>query len=929
MMKKTLLTVSLILFAFFTLISAQDKGIVSGKIIDKSNGEGLPGAAIRVEGTTIGTVSDIEGNFQFSLAAGSHTLEISFISYQTGKIKVDVKSKETTNVSFTMEEAAGLELAAVIVTATVEKSTTTAMMIERKKAAQVSDGISADLIRKTPDRTTSDVLKRITGASIQDGKFAIIRGMNDRYNTGYLDGALLPSTESDRKAFAFDVVPANLLDNLVIIKSGTPDLVGDFGGGVIKINTKSIPERFTQNLNIGAQYNSITTFKDFTQYKTYGGEQFNIFGNERNLPALGDNDLRSQTAFPSSAEKTKLANASQGFNHDWGRTTSSAMPNMRFAYSMGMPINLKNGSKIGLILALNYSNTKRYSDVEVNSYDGDGPTAAYNDKAFLQNTSSGGILNLNYVSAKTQINFRNLLNLNTDNNTTLRTGIGNFNDNLKVQNSANNINYNRLYNGIVSLKQIIGERALLINASASYSDVRRKIPDYRIANYFSLPGEPFQLTTGDFFNSSTGRFSSDLTENLKSGTLELSKEFNASNIKTEVKVGGFIQSRNRSFYGRSFVYNGNLADAAIDPSVDLSLKNIGSSKLYLIEKTSNDLAYYDGKSDLKAYFLSIDQKFSEKLRAVYGVRYEDMDIKVTNPRVNSNVSAIKDGVWLPSINLTYSLNEKMNLRADYFASVNRPEFRELAPFSFYTFDKNAEIRGNNSLQVAKLNNFDLRYEYYPSGGQLISLGGFYKSIDKPIEFNVDIGQPTLIFYYGNEKSAKIYGLEFEIKKSFDFLGSSKFAKNTSIFANLSLIKSALDFTQGSSAIADRPLQGQSPYIVNMGIQYEDQESGWFGSAVMNRTGRRVAYVGADKKFFINRQDIYEAPRAVVDVQFGKNFKNFNIKLTLGDILHNDLIFYQDYNNDGVYTKDTGKDADLLMFKFNNGFTTNLSVSYNF
>lgn len=929
MMKKTLLTVSLILFSFFTLISAQDKGIVSGKIIDKSNGEGLPGAAIRVEGTTMGVVSDIEGNFQFSLEAGSHTLEISFISYQTGKIKVDVKSKETTNVSFTMEEAAGLELAAVIVTATVEKSTTTAMMIERKKAAQVSDGISADLIRKTPDRTTSDVLKRITGASIQDGKFAIIRGMNDRYNTGYLDGALLPSTESDRKAFAFDVVPANLLDNLVIIKSGTPDLVGDFGGGVIKINTKSIPDRFTQNLNIGAQYNSITTFKDFTRYKTYGGEQFNILGSERNLPTLGDNDLRIQSTSPTAAEKTKLANASQGFNHDWSRTTSSAVPNIRFAYSLGMPIKLANGSKMGLIVALNYSNTKRYSDVEVNSYDGDGPTAAFNDKAFLQNTTSGGILNLNYVGAKTQINFRNLLNLNTDNNTTLRTGLANINDELSVKNSANNINYNRLYNGIVSLKQIFGERALLLNASVSYSDVRRRIPDYRITNYASFPNSSFQLVRGDFFNASTGRFSSDLTENLKSGTLELAKEFNATTIKTEVKVGAFIQSRNRSFYGRSFVYNGVLPEINYEPSVDLSVKNIGASKLFLIEKTSNDLAYYDGKSDLNAYFVSIDQKFSEKLRAVYGVRYENIGIDVTNPKVNIKVANIKDAVWLPSINLTYSLNEKMNLRADYFASVNRPEFRELAPFSFYTFDKNAEIRGNNGLQVAKLDNFDLRYEYYPSGGQLISIGGFYKSIDKPIEFNVDIGQPTLIFYYGNEKSAKVYGLEFEIKKNFNFLGSSNFAKNTSIFANLSLIKSALGFVGNTTAIPDRSLQGQSPFIVNMGIQYENQESGWFGSAVLNRTGRRVAYVGADKKFFLNRQDIYEAPRTVVDLQFGKNFKNFNIKLTLGDILSNDLIFYQDYNNDGEYTKATGRDADLLMFKFTNGFTTNLSVGYNF
>jgi CarboxypepD_reg-like domain/TonB-dependent Receptor Plug Domain len=323
MMKKKLLTVALALFSFFTLISAQDKGIVSGKIIDKSNGEGLPGAAIRVEGTTMGVVADIEGNFQFSLEAGSHTLEISFISYQTGKIKVDVKSKETTNVSFTMDEAAGLELAAVIITATVEKSTTTAMMIERKKAAQVSDGVSADLIRRTPDRTTSDVLKRVTGASIQEGKFAIIRGMNDRYNAGYLNGALLPFTESDRKAFAFDAIPANLIDNIVILKAGTPDLIGDFGGGVIKINTKSVPEKFMQSLNVGIQTNSLTTFKNFKEFKRYGGEAFNIFGSERDLPSITEGGLKTATSFPTKTERTRLATNSQPFNHDWSTLKSN------------------------------------------------------------------------------------------------------------------------------------------------------------------------------------------------------------------------------------------------------------------------------------------------------------------------------------------------------------------------------------------------------------------------------------------------------------------------------------------------------------------------------------------------------------------------------------------------------------------------------
>jgi TonB-dependent receptor len=930
MMKKKLLTVALALFSFFTLISAQDKGIISGKIIDKSNGESLPGAAIRLDGTTIGTVSDIEGNFQLSAPVGSQVIEISFISYTTGKLTVEVKKNETTNVSYVMEEAKSLELDVVVVTATVEKSTTTAMMIERKKAAQVSDGVSADLIRRTPDRTTSDVLKRVTGASIQEGKFAIIRGMNDRYNAGYLDGALLPSTESDRKAFAFDAIPANLIDNIVILKAGTPDLIGDFGGGVIKINTKSVPEKFMQSLNVGIQTNSLTTFKDFKEFKRYGGEAFNIFGSERDLPSITEGGLKTATSFPTKTERTRLATNSQPFNHDWSNTVASAVPNSRLAYSLGFPIRLSDDKKMGVLMALTYANTRRFSEGEVNTFNESGQTSAFKDNVYFQNISSGGILNVNYVASKTQISLRNLLNMNQDNNTYSRDGVGNISDGLNVRNSANLINYNRLYNGILSLKQIIGNNDWTIHAAINYSDVVRNIPDYRIANYFNTPDfSGYRLSVGDFFRTSTGRFTSKLNESILGGSFDIDKQLMLGKIKTDIRLGYNYQKRDRTFFGRSFVYNGVTAgDNTGNPENDLGSKNIGETKLVLIEKTNDGTDYYGGKSDLSGYFLSIDQTYTDKFRAVYGVRYEDFNLNIINQKFNASVSSIKEGVWLPSANLTYSLSEKTNLRMAYYASVNRPEFRELAPFVLYNFDKNIELQGYSDLKVAKLNNFDVRFELFPTGGQLISVGGFYKTIDKPIELSIDIAQPFTTFTYGNQKAAKIYGLEFEVKKNLDFIGSAKIWHNLSIYSNLSLIQSALTFDPGSSAKQDRPLQGQSPYIINGGLQYDNSDNGWFGSLVFNRIGRRIGFVGVDKKFGETRQDIYEAPRNVLDFQIGKNFKNLNIKLTMGDILSNDLVFYQDNNQDGTYNVGA-QSGDLLMFKYTNGFTAALSVGYTF
>jgi len=920
-------TTFLALVCFLPLSLLAQKGTISGKIIDKSTGEELIGASIKAESSAgnTGAVSDIEGKFLIQVEPSTYKLTFNYSSYKTEQVEVVVKPGEVSYVNFAMEEAAS-ELTEVVITYTVEKSSSLALLTERKNAPQVSDGISYDVIRRTPDRTTSDVLKRVTGASIQDNKFAVIRGMNDRYNAGYLDGALLPSTESDRKAFAFDVVPANLLDNLQIIKAGSPDLIGDFGGGIIKINTKSVPERFTQHISIGGQTHSLTTFKGFTQFKRYSGESLNIVSPERDLPNFDDLALRPASTFPNSEEKRQFADITKQFNNDWSNESINALPNSRLAYSMGFPVRISDTKKLGVMLALNYANTRRFSQGSINSYDGAGQISAFKDDIYLQNISSGGILNVNYVGSKSQIHFRNLLNMNTDNNTVVRTGTGNIQDAVQVQNTANLINYNRLYNGIVSVKQIVGQNLFNINASVNYSNVRRRIPDYRIVSYTITPDfENYRLALGDFFNSSTGRFASDLKESLYGGNFELGKQLDSRRIKTELKAGVFYQNRDRAFESRAFVYGGSQsANLTYDPATDLGPENIDGTRLYLVEKTSNDLAYYNGESQLSAYYAMADQKFFEKLRAVYGVRYEDADIRVFNENIGTEVARIQEGIVLPSVNLAYSLSEKMNLRGAYYASVNRPEFRELAPFAFYVFDRNAEIRGNKDLQIARLNNYDLRLEFFPSGSQVVSVGGFYKTIENPVEFSLDITQISTTFTYQNEKSAKVYGLELEARKNFDFIGDAKVFSDFTVFSNLALIKSELTFEEGSQAKQGRPLQGQSPYILNVGLQYENLESGWFGSVVANRIGRRLAFAGVDPQFGDTRQDIYEEPRTVLDFQIGKNIGRFNLKFTMGDLLKQDLTYYQDANSDGQFSS-----GDRLMFQFKNGFTTNLSVGYTF
>lgn len=907
-----------------SLLNGQN-GVLSGKIIDKTNGEAIIGAIVRTEDNKYGTTCDYDGNYRLSLPQGNYNIKISYLSYKEMKVNIDVIDQKNIVLDAALESTS-TEMEEVVITYTIQKSSTISQLIERRNSAVVSDGLSSEQIRKTPDRTASDALKRVTGSTIQEGKFAIIRGMNDRYNSGYLDGSMLPSTESDRKAFAFDILPASLIDKIQIIKSGSPDLSGDFGGGLIKINTKAIPEITSQSLNLGLNIHSLTTFNSFINTSKTGPEYLGFLNSDRVLPSIKDGELRLSGSFASENDKIKLANRTKDFDLSIRNKTISAMPNSRFSYSLGKPFQLSNNNRLGLIFALNYSDTKKFQKAQIANFDGSGQTTNLQDNSYSENINTGGLLNLNFHSKKTQIGFNNLLNLSTDYSLVRRTGLGNINDYIEVDNTVQLINQNRLSNHNLNIRQIIGDNALEIQSSIHYGNIRRNIPSYKIISYTKNPDyNQYQLAIGDFFNSSTGIFSSQLNENYSGINLDLSKKLEYKKLVTVIKAGAGIQNRNRIFESKNFVLNGQLNNVTMNIDEDLSKDNIGAQKLYLVDKTSNDLAYYTGDQFSNFSFLSIDQKYSNKFRINYGIRNEYFKSEVMNQVTEQNIALLKKSNFLPSINFCYLLKEKTNLRASYYASVNRPEFRELAPFAFYTFDKNAEIRGNNKLQIAELHNFDLRAEFFPTGSQVLSIGVFYKSILNPIEFNIDITQIFTTFTYSNEKSAKVAGIELEARKNLGFINHRNVFKEISILANFALIKSSLDFFDGSKSSLNRPLQGQSPYVINVGAQYESERTGWSLTLLANRFGRRIAFVGVDPNFGATRQDIYEAPRTVVDLQIGKSYKKFNFKFTLGDILAQDLIYYQDANLSGKFENT----SDRRLFLYKNGFNSNLNISYNF
>jgi TonB-dependent receptor len=925
----------------FTNISAQT-GTLTGKV-QSENGRPVADAKVYTtfyRGSADTTRTDMDGLFMLKLKPGKQIFHVESRNFQDFTDSAIITVNEETFVYPLLSSIKDIGVTTISVTRKQKENTIAGAIRSKQLSVQMVEAISAEDFKRTTIRTSADAMKRIPGATIMEGKFANIRGMFDRYNAGYLNGAPLPSTESDRKAFSFDIIPASLLDNIVVIKSGTPDVTGDFGGGIIRINTKSIPEKLTQSFNMGFQYNSITTLRPIEMFNSSSSEYFGIPGKDRKLPALSGNLNQSKPA-------EVLAEESKKFNNNWDLTTIRPMLTPRFNYTIGVPFKLPKNREIGLLMSVNYSVTQKYSDGLVNRQDlSDNQLInSYNDELFTTNVQNGGIMNLSFkLNNRHRIDWKNLYTLNYDASSTLRKGNNDINVSpvVPIEGFSNQVNYNRLASTQLNGTHIFGAKQSTLTWLVNYGNTHREIPDFRIAQYATIEDTRY-LVLNDFFNAGSGRFFSNLNENTFSASADMQHSITTGKVINNIKYGIFRQTRSRVFKSREFVY-GPVGKAVISnrkPSEDLGAGNINAEGIYLVEKTSSDADEYNGNSTLNAAFVMLEHHYplfkangrNQLLKVIYGVRGEQFNQYLTNEYFDKELGKkLADGGittdLLPSLNIIAPITGKTGLRMAYYKTVNRPEMREMAPFSFYNFNLNSEIIGNTQLKRALLHNFDIRYEIFPGKEDMFSIGAFSKRIINPIEFSLETSQPAIrTFSYQNEKSAEIRGIELEMRKSLKFLGRY-FARNVfnylSAYGNFSLIQSQVQFKQGLGT-PNRSLQGQSPYVANVSLFFENKK-GLQASVNFNKIGSRIAYIGVAKDVQPYGSDIYEFGRSILDFQIGKNLKKAgNIKLTFGDVLRQNTVFYQDINGNKKYDES----GDNTLFKFTNGMTITLGYSYSF
>lgn len=914
---------------------------IKGVVIDQKSKETLIGAVVTVDGTNVKAITNIDGNFLIDgmKKDKTYTLYINYVGYKTQKID-GVQAKDADQVIALQPDEQ--QLNEVTITAVERRNTDAAMIQVAKNSPVIVSNVSAQEISRTQDTNAGEVIRRVPGVSLIDDKFVMVRGLSQRYNNVWVNGGAVPSSEADSRAFSFDIIPSSQIDNLTIVKSPTAEYPADYSGGFIIVNTKEIPAENSFNIAVGGNWNTSSAFQNFSYSKGSGTD---FLGFDNGLRSLNGgihaalNPQLNANGKPVGDYATSLLG--NGLNNDWLVKNRKPLGDLKLAASLNQRWML-GGRTLGMLAALNYTNEYRtYENMENNLY---GIYDAANDKPnylrhsvddqYNNNVRLGAMLNFTFLSkdGNHKYQLKNIFNQLATSRYTWRDGVSAQSN---LERSAEYYYRSRTtYNGQLTGKHTFTSDAL--DWSIGYAYANRHLPDRR--RYLiddALESGVYALSTGNDIS----REWTQLDEHILSLGVNDKHHFKFGNFEPNLQVGAYGEYRSREYQTRNFIYNWNVSDNNMPsdfrhsdiPTLLSSEANMGYDKLYLLEEKQmrNN---YRGHNTLGAGYLALSLPFG-KLGIHAGVRFEHNDMElISNSRDYEKSESSRhyktDDVF-PSLNTTYKISDQHQVRLSYGRSINRPEFREVSSSVYYDFDLASNVQGNTELKNCYVENLDLRYEWYPSRGELISLAVFYKHFDSPIEWTYTVaGGTDLIYSYKNAKSANNYGVELDIRKNLGFIGLKDFSWSF----NGALIKSKVQFEKGAKE-EDRPMQGQSPYLINTGIFYKNAPLKMDIALLYNRIGKRIIGVGRSEGSTGDDSNSrvphsYEMPRNTIDFSLAKKFgEHLELKLNVRDLLA-EKIYYKQFA-DVTYSDGSKKEVEEIARCYKPGRNIGLQAIYKF
>lgn len=890
------------LCGFASLAAAATTGKIQGKIVGTDNGEpiGFADILLTPADTTmrkVGGLTNADGTFLLEAPPGRYTLQIRALSYATRRIEgVTLVANQLLPFSTALAPEA-IEQEEVVVEGRARQNTEASLLSARKRAAALGDAVSAEQVRKSPDRDAAEVLRRVTGLSVSDGKYVFVRGLGERYSSTEVDGVRIASPEQNKRVVPLDLVPANLVDNIVVQKTYTSDRPGEFGGGDVQVRTKDFPGNRNWSFTVSQGFAEGVTFKDRRTYLSPRADVFGFGADGRGLPAMV-NGLSVPALLPTT--QAQLADMGRSFANVWSTTPSKVIPSGSYSATYGDEFKLF-GRPLGLVESWSLSRSFDRHDESQRFYQGSLTDTLY-DYAVTRWTEAvqlGGLSALSYrFSPRHSVHLRGLYSNSADDEVRFYEGA----DHNNVEGVSNTWLVHRNQRFLYVQRNVLSgavegkhEFARLFGTHLDWkfgrSSARREQPDRRELTYDRR--YYFEGDTAHWVSTRRGlREYGDLQDDGWGTTLGASIPYRLGRLGSgKVLVGYDRQTKERDNFYRRFYLVGNTntdRESAPDSMFAPGTFDGSSNTAYLEDATYNDprvgLDNYRADQRTTAGYVSVDVPLGRRMRANVGVRvergYQDVrSFALFAPEAILERGTLDDTDWLPSGNLTWSVTEAINLRLAASRTVARPDLNELSPSPFLEYQGGMMVRGNPDLERSRLDNYDVRIEAFPGLSEVLAAGFFYKRLHDPIEQVIKGGTP-LVLQPENSASGRNVGVELEARSGLGRLWRR--LDRLSVNTNASFISSKVDIGERVSKLGseEHPLQGQADFLVNAALSYAAPFGADF-TVLVNATGKRLRTLAVDPL-----PDIYQQPATTVDatanISVGKTVRVKLAAKNLGD-----------------------------------------------
>ena len=955
-------------FCFISATVVAQTGTLSGVVTEKGSALEVIGGNVILAGTSTGTTTEFDGTYVLELAPGTYNVEFSYIGFESFLAEnIVIAAGETTTLDIALDEES-VELESVVVTAKAFRNTEASVLALRKSSTTLLDGISSAQFKKSGDSDVAQAVRRVTGVTLEDGKYVYVRGLGDRYSKTTLNGAEIPGLDPNRNTVQMDLFPTSLVDNIVVYKTFSPELPGDWTGGLVDINTKDFPERYNVSASLSTGYNANNNLNnEFLSYEGGSRDALGFDDGTRDIPASIENQTGVLTDFAqglnNSQAANEVANNTRAFSNNWTMEQAARPLNVGASFSIGNLYDIK-GKSLGLTASATYArNYTGYQNGQVGIYQLSGDFASTNllnpqilltDSEGNEETTWGAL-----VAASLKLNDNNSINLtgmhNQSGTSTARYAFGTKNaddpDDIFQTRSWRYLERSLSTVQAKGIHKLGSNENIKLNWISSYSVSMQDDPDLRF-----FTNRINTITDNAFLKPSSDnvptRFYRNMVQNNSDTRVSLElplKQWNG--LDGTLQFGGAFNYKDREFREDRYNFNNNslslnapnaediINDAFLDLSFYFEENNLvtagptgyanGGDGVFVTDNfdARNN---YNASAITSAVFGKANLAVTDKLSAIFGVRVERTFVGLetfdtgstldTYPNLDGDENLLNNTDVLPSATMNYAVNENQKIRLSYSRTVARPTFRELAPFASFALDGGFVFVGNPDLQRTTIDNLDLRWELFPNSGESISAGAFAKNFNNPIErtFNPEAQNTELT--YRNVDQARLIGLELEFRKKLESVAS--FLKGFDWTTNLTYIYSETDIDEEElaqirvsqpDAPSTREMFGQAPYVFNTMLSYRSQQ-GTKASLSFNVIGDAISVVtrGATPNYFTKSRPLL----------------NFRISQKLNDFFTLTAGASNLLNADFAQVA-TFKGQEFPIQSFSPGINYSLSIGYKF